>query len=299
MSEPQVVLITGAGSGFGRLTAGALLGRGYTVIATLREPAGRNRAAAEGLADLAAGAPGALQVLELDVTSDQSVEAAVGEVLDRLGRIDVAINNAGLGLSGLAEAFTAAEMRALFEVNLFGAQRINRAVLPAMRAAGSGLLIHVSSTFGRFVVPFAAPYTATKWALEALAESYRLELEGTGVDVVIVEPGAFDTGHAARIAPPADSSRAASYGPLAEVPGAMWGAFVGKLEAAAPDPREVAEALVRVIETPAGNRPLRVVVDRVSGGGAVERLNRAAAELGAEFFDGIGVAAALAGRRDR
>ncbi len=299
MSQPQVVLITGAGSGFGRLTAGALLEHGHTVAATLREPDGRNRAAAAGLAELGAGSAGSLHLFELDVTRDESVEAAVGAAIERLGRIDVAINNAGLGMSGPAEAFTAAEMRALLEVNLLGAQRINRAVLPSMRAAGSGLLIHVSSTFGRFVVPFAAPYTATKWALEALAESYRLELAGSGVDVAIVEPGAFDTGHAARIAAPADAARAASLEPLAGVQAAMWGAFVERLEAASPDPREVAEALVRLIEAPAGSRPPRVVVDLVSGGEAVERLNRAAEELRAEFFEGIGVAGALAGRDGR
>ncbi len=196
----------------------------------------------------------------------------------------------------MAEAFTAAEMRDLFEVNLFGAQRVNRAVLPAMRAAGSGLLAHVSSTFGRFVVPFVAPYAASKWALEALAESYRLELAGTGVDVVIVEPGAFETGHAARIVPANDGDRAASYGELADVPAAMWAGFVARLEAASPDPRMVAVALVRAIEAEPGSRPLRVVVDPVTGGGTVEDLNRRSRELRERFFAEIGVAEALEDR---
>lgn len=295
----KVVLITGASSGFGWLTSRTLLERGYDVVATMRQADGRNRAAAEELAAFAAGTAGSVLVLELDVTSDESVETAVSEALERLGRIDVAINNAGSSMSGLAEAFTAAELRDLFEVNLFGAQRLNRAVLPSMRAAGSGLLIHISSTFGRFVVPFVAPYTATKWALEALAESYSLELAGTGVDVAIVEPGAFDTGHAARIVPPADQERASSYGDISRVSGAMWASFVERLEAAAPDPQDVADALLGLIEAPAGSRPLRVVVDRVTGGGVVEDLNRTAEALGRDFFEGIGVAAPLAGRSGR
>ena len=293
METAQVVLVTGAGSGFGRLTVQRLLERGHTAVATMRSPGDRHRQAVGELEALAAAAAGELHVAELDVTSDGSVEAAVGSILERHGRIDAAVNNAGLSMSGMAEAFTAGEMRDLFEVNLFGAQRVNRAVLPAMRAAGSGLLVHLSSTFGRFVVPYVAPYTATKWALEALAESYRLELAGTGVDVLIVEPGAFDTGHAARIVPAADQERAESYGELTEVPGAMWGDFVAKLDAAAPDPGEVAEAIVGAVEAPRGSRPLRLVVDRVTGGGAVEELNRRTRELQDRFFDDVGIAEAL------
>lgn len=293
MTDKAVVLITGAGSGFGLLTSKALVERGHTVVATMREPDGRHRQGAEELAAHAERASGSVDVLELDVTSDPSVESAVESALARHGRIDVAINNAGLSLSGFAEAFTAAEMAELFDVNLFGAQRVNRAVLPAMRAAGSGLLVHISSTFGRFVVPYVAPYTATKWALEALAESYSLELAGTGVEVVIVEPGAFDTGHASRIRFPGDEERAASYGELAEVPGRMWPAFVERMSAAAPDPREVADVLVETLELPAGERPLRVVVDRVTGGETPELLNRTTAELGDRFLEEIGVAGVL------
>lgn len=294
----SVVLITGAGSGFGRLTAKTLLERGHTVVATMREPEAGHRTVAEELGGLAGASSGSVHVLELDVTSDESVEAAVAEALGRCGRIDVAVNNAGVSMSGPAEAFTATEMRTLFEVNFLGPQRINRAVLPSMREAGAGLLIHVSSTFGRFVVPFAAPYTATKWALEALAESYRLELAGTGVEVAIVEPGAFDTGHAERITPPADQARVSSQADLVELSGAMWAGFVDRLVARAPDPQDVADALVGLIEAPPGSRPLRLVVDRVGGGGPVEELNRTAQRLRTDFFEGVGIATALGGRLD-
>ncbi len=293
MKAKMAVLITGAGSGFGLLTSKALLDRGHTVLATMREPEGRHRDTAGELRSHAEGAPGGVEILELDVTSDDSVDAAVTRGLERVGRIDVAVNNAGVSMSGFAEAFTADEMARLMDINVLGAQRVNRALLPSMRAARSGLLVHVTSTFGRFVVPFVAPYTVTKWALEALAESYHLELQDTGVEVAIVEPGAFDTGHAERIQRPADTEREASYGARAEVPGRMWPGFVEKMAAAQPNPGDVSEAVVELIESPAGSRPLRLVVDRVTGGDVVEEMNRSAAELEKRYLCEIGVAAAL------
>jgi NAD(P)-dependent dehydrogenase (short-subunit alcohol dehydrogenase family) len=289
MTAPKTVLITGAGSGFGALSARALLTAGHRVFATMREPEKRNRPAAAELAAAAESGSGSLHVLELDVTSDPSVERAVAAALEREGRVDAVINNAGFGMSGFAEAFTADEMRRLFEVNLFGVQRVNRAVLPSMRAAGSGLLIHVSSTFGRHVVPFVAPYTATKWALEALAESYRHELAGTGVEVVIVEPGAFETGHAERILGPEDEERQADYGERGEVPLRMWGSFVDRMQAASPDPQLVADKMVELVEAPDGARPARVVIDPVTGGEVTRGLNTAGEEARGRFYRALGI----------
>jgi len=288
MTVPKVVLITGAGSGFGALTARALLNAGHRVVATMRSPEDRNRSAAAELARIA-GSTGSLRVLGLDVTSDASVESAVTEALEQEGRLDVVINNAGVGMSGFAEAFTAEEMRRLFDVNLFGVQRVNRAVLPSMRAAGSGLLIHVSSTFGRHVVPFVAPYTATKWALEALAESYRHELAGTGVEVVIVEPGAFETGHAERILGPEDEGRQAEYGERAEVPPRMWGSFVTRMQEASPDPQLVADKMVELVEASEGSRPPRVVIDPVTGGDVTRGLNSDGEEARQRYYRALGI----------
>lgn len=293
MAEPRVVLITGSASGFGLLTTRALMSRGHTVLATMRDPVGGNREVARSLVAESEEGPGCALVLALDVTDDASVERAVAAGLDLAGRIDVAVNNAGMSLSGLAEAFTAEEMRRLFEINVFGAQRVNRAVLPSMRSVGAGLLVHVSSTFGRFVVPFVAPYTATKWALEALAESYAQELAGTGVEVAIVEPGPFPTPHASKIGGPEDADRIASYGELADRAGPMWGDFVSRMEDADPQPEDVARALVELIESPSGNRPLRTVVDPGGGGRVAGELNREAARLRDEFFDAVGIAGSV------
>ena len=290
MNESKSVLITGAGSGFGRLTAETLLDRGHFVVATMCDPTGADSAAAVALADRAEGRSGTVHVVRLDVSDDESVERGVADALERAGRLDVVINNAGVSLSGLAESVTADEMRRIFEVNVFGVQRVNRAVLPGMRAAGSGVLLHVSSTFGRFVVPYVAPYTASKWALEALVESYAQELAGTGVAAVLIEPGAFPTGHAEKIASPADEERAGTYGGLELRADQMFGDFVEQLESVAPDPSMVATLLANLAEADPGNLELRYVVDPVSGGEAVESLNELARRERAAFFEALGIA---------
>lgn len=187
----KVVVVTGASSGFGKLTVLELARRGHTVIATMRDVEGRNSAVRSELIDAAKADGNPLQVLEMDVASDESVEAAIGHVIAQHGRIDVLVNNAGLMPIGVTEAYTIADVERLFAVNVFGAIRTNRAVLPHMRAAGSGLLVQITSLMGRFVIPFFGVYAASKFALEALAETYRYELGGFGIDSVIVEPGQF------------------------------------------------------------------------------------------------------------
>ncbi len=286
----QTVLITGSSSGFGLLIARTLLEKGHTVFATMRDPGGRNAANASELRAFADSTSGALHVLDLDVTSDASVAAAVAQALDLEGRIDVVVNNAGYGSGGYAEAFTMDQFQRVFEVNVFGVQRVNRAVLPAMRAQGAGLLIHVSSTMGRIVLPFAAPYTSAKYAVEGLAESYRYELASTGVDVVIVEPGGFGTNFMANMVPAADEARIASYGPLAEVPQQFWGGLGHMLEAEnAPDPQDVADAISRLIETPAGSRPLRTVVDPMSGGEGPTVINQTTDQVQEQMLSAMGM----------
>lgn len=290
MDRTKVVLITGSSSGFGLLTTRTLLEKGCTVIASMRGLDGKNKEHADSLKTFAEGKPGKLHLLELDVTSDSSVEAAVKQALEIAGRIDVVINNAGFGVAGFAEATTVSQFQKNFDVNVFGVQRVSRAVLPAMRKQGNGLIVNISSIIGRMVMPFAASYVASKYALEGLSESYRYELAGTGVDVVIIEPGGFDTNFLANMEPAADNDRLKSYGPLAEMPDKMWGGFAENLKGDdAPDPQVVADAIAKLIETPAGKRPLRTVVDPMMGGEATRAINQTTDQIQAELLGNLGM----------
>jgi len=292
MNQPQNVFITGSSSGFGRLMAQTLLNKGFTVFATMRDPKGRNQAKASELQAFAADKPGKLHVLDLDVTSMASIDTAVTQALNQAGRIDVVINNAGAGdgFAAYTEAVTMKEFEHIFDVNVFGVQRVTRAILPAMREQGSGLLINISSTMGRIVLPFAASYTATKYALEALSESYRYELSGTGIDVVIVEPGGFGTAFWSKLEPVGDAERMASYGPLVELPQQMYGGMGDMLSGDnAPNPQDVADAVLQLIETRAGERPLRTVIDPLMGGDGPTVVNQTTDQIQQQLLTGLGM----------
>ena len=171
----QVALVTGASSGIGEAAAHELLGAGFTVYGTSRKAAaGENR--------------NGIVFLPLDVTNDESVAAVVREVLERSGRIDVLVNNAGLGIAGAAEESSIEQARALFDTNLFGAMRMTRAVLPQMREQGSGRVINLSSVLGLVPAPFGALYAASKHAIEGYSESLDHEVREHGIRVLLVEP---------------------------------------------------------------------------------------------------------------
>jgi len=234
--------------------------RGYRVFATMRDSAGRNRPHRDTLESLAKQENLPLRVLEMDVTNDDSVSSAIGEALNSAERIDVVVNNAGVAQLGITEAYSIAKMQSLFEVNVFGAARVNRAVLPAMRRQRSGLLIHVSSAAGRIVLPYFGIYCASKFALEALADSYRFELAPLGVDSVVVEPGIHRTPILENFQPPDDERRAAEYQPESDYVARVKGVFdAANAAPETPGPEEVAEAFIRLIEMPAGTRPFRTV----------------------------------------
>ncbi len=261
MGARQVVLITGSSSGFGRLTAETLARKGYRVFASMRGLAGRNSRPGSELRALADRESLDLRAVEMDVTDEASVESCIGTVLDQAGRIDVVVNNAGFGNWGLTEAYTVEQFRLLFETNFFGVVRVNRAVLPALRRQGSGLLIHVTSGAGRVAVPFMAPYCASKFALEALADAYRFELAPLGIDSVIVEPGEYRTPIFDKNMEPADRERAEGYGSVGALPRKLFDAFVANMSGPnAQNPQEVADTILRLIETPPGKRPLRTLV---------------------------------------
>lgn len=283
------ILVTGTSSGFGKLTAETLARAGHRVFAGMRDPNGKNAGARAEM--LAKG--GAIEVIDLDVTSDASVDAAVALMDGRAGGIDVVVNNAGIAGLGMIESFTVEQARAMYEVNVLGVHRLNRAVLPIMRRGNRGLLIHVTSTIGRFVLPYLAIYVSTKFALEALAEGYRYELAPSGMESVIVEPGTYPTKIATNMVVPADPARAEAYPAL--LPGLQG--FQGMLEALgnnpnAPNPQEVADAILRLVEMPAGKRPLRTIVDAQTGP-LIEGLNRMTDQIQAQAFGGMGMSALL------
>lgn len=295
MNKSPKVFITGSSSGLGLAIARELIDCGCTVFGTMRDVAGRNLDQANGLRAYAQNKRGVLHLLELDVTDDASVEAAVQKALELEGRIDVVVNNAGVGygygVGALAETVSMAQFQRIFDVHVFGVQRVVRAVLPSMRQQGSGLLVTVSSTMGRVVLPFAAPYTATKFAVEGLSESYRYELSGVGVDVVIIEPGGFKTNFWAEPELPAEAGRASNYGALAGLPQKMYGGLATTLRGeSAPEPKLVAEAIARVIETPAGKRPLRLVVDPMMGGEGPKAINQMTDQIQTQLLGSLGMA---------
>lgn len=277
------VLITGTSSGFGFLTAKSLLNQGHTVFATMREPQTRNAAAAAALRDTAASSKGTLHVLELDVTDDGSVERAVEQAIEIAGHLDAIVNNAGILSGGYAEVFSTDQLRAVFEVNLFGVHRMCRAVLPHMRERKQGLIINMSSSLGRFVLPFAGPSTAAKFGVEAYSQTLMMELAPTGVEVAVIEPGAFLTGVFEHMIHAGDAARLATYGELADAPGKMFEGFAQMLTAGGPDPQMVADKIVELVATPAGSRPQRSVID-VMWGHHTESINAASAQAQAGIY---------------
>jgi NAD(P)-dependent dehydrogenase (short-subunit alcohol dehydrogenase family) len=287
----QVIIITGASSGFGWMSAVALARAGHAVYAGMRETEGRNAPAVQRLQQLAAGEGLDLHAIEMDIATQASVDAAIDAILAIQGRLDVVVHNAGHMAYGPAEAFTPEQFAALYDTNVLGTQRVNRAVLPHFRTRGRGLLLWVSSSSTRGgTPPYLAPYFAAKAGMDALAVSYAGELARWGIESSIVVPGAFTQGtnHFAHAGQPADAAVAKAYaeGPtadLAEV--ALHG--LAALEPADADPQAVAAAIVAVVDTPYGRRPFRVHVDPSQDGAEV--VNGVADRVRAELLRRIGL----------
>jgi NAD(P)-dependent dehydrogenase (short-subunit alcohol dehydrogenase family) len=263
--KQKVILITGTNSGFGWLHVHTLSKAGHKVYATVRDLKGRNAAKATELQSL----PN-VTVVEAELTDAASVKAAVDVAIAAEGRIDVLVNNAGNFTSGIAETFTEKDVDFLFDVHFKGTWRTIKQVLPHMRRQGEGLIINTSSVLGRFSSPFMTFYNSAKFAVEGLSEGLRYELRPLGVDVVLIQPGAFPTDIFGKAGQGSDSSVIDGYGELAKVPEQI-GAGIGHLfETAKPNAQDVADAVLRLIELPKGQRPLRTVVDGITGKFVVE-----------------------------
>jgi len=256
----KVILITGTNSGFGWLTANSCAALGHKVYATMRNTKGLNADKAKALVQQAN-----IEVLDVDVTNGKSVTDAVATIIKNEGRIDVVVNNAGVYASGVAETFTAEDLEKTISVNAIAPWRIIRAVLPQMRKQGEGLIINISSVAGRFSFPFQMTYNSAKFALEGLTEGLHYELKPLGVDVVMIQPGPFPTEIFGKILTGSDVSMIREYGDLAKVPEQI-GAGIGEMfESLKPNPQLVADGVANLINTQKGKRPLRTVVDPVTG----------------------------------
>ena len=288
----QIIVITGASSGFGALAAHTLAKSGHTVYAGMRDTAGRNAPQVEALRAHAAQTGVDLRAVELDVQSEPSVEAAIATILREGGRLDTVVHNAGHMVFGPAEAFTPEQYAALYDVNVLGTQRVNRVALPILRRQGRGLVVWVSSTSARGgTPPWLAPYFAAKAGMDSLAVSYAGELARWGIETSIIVPGAYTKGtnHFAHAGAPADTARAAEYadGPTGDIPDiALKG--LSALEPPDADASEVAEAIARVVDMPFGKRPFRVHIDPSQDGAEV--VNGVADRVRAELLRRIGLA---------
>jgi NAD(P)-dependent dehydrogenase (short-subunit alcohol dehydrogenase family) len=278
----MIVVVTGASSGFGAMTARAFADAGHTVYAGMRDTAGRNAPAAAEFEKHG-------HAVEMDVSSQDSVDAAIARIIAEAGRLDVIVHNAGHMTLGPAEAFTPEQLAEIYDINVLSTQRVNRAALPHLRGRRDGLLIWVGSTSARGgTPPHLGPYFAAKAAMDSLAVSYAAELSRFGVDTTIMVPGSFTSGtnHYAHAGHPTDSAVEAEYAGL-------YGSTIEDLLArqaeespADADPSEVAREIVRVAELPKGSRPFRVYVDPAQDG--AEEVFRVGDRVRREFYRTLG-----------
>lgn len=286
------ILITGASGGFGKLTVLRLLQKGHHVVASMRDIIGKNKNVAEELRN-----QGAI-VLEIDVTDDLSVSNGVQNSISALQGLDVLINNAGVGVLGMQEFFTISDFQKVFDINVFGVQRMNREVIPYFREKKDGLIIYTSSLLGRIVLPFYGVYQASKWALEALAENYRVELSSFGIENCIVEPGGYATSFADNLMRPSDLSREEGYGDFANVPKSVSHNFKDVLKNnPQQDPQKVADAFAELIEKPKGEKPFRTTVDFIGMGDLIQIYNEHLEQIMAGLYTNLGTQRMLSVRQ--
>ena len=287
----NIIVITGASSGFGALAGRALAKAGHIVYASMRETKGRNAPQVEDAKKFAKDNNVDLRTIELDVTSQASVDAAIQQIIAENKRLDVVIHNAGHMVFGPAEAFTPEQLAELYDVNVLSTQRVNRAALPHLRKRRRGLVLWVSgSSAAGGTPPYLAPYFAAKAAMDALAVVYARELTRWGIETSIIVPGAFTggTNHFAHAGSPADKARVAEYdsGPYTGFADQVTKGFASIVPPDA-NASAVADAIVKVVDTPFGKRPFRVHIDPTQDGAEV--VNAVSDRVHAEMLRRLGL----------
>lgn len=278
------ILVTGASGAFGSLTCIQLAENGHQVVGTMRSLKGKNEAIANELKSKG------VALVVMDVTNEESVITGVNSAIEMMDGLDTVFNNAGIGANGILECFTTNDIQKMFEVNVFGVQRLMRAVLPHLRKQGKGTIIHTSSCIGRVTTPFLASYSASKYALESLTEGYRAELSGFGIESCIVEPGGFPTGFMTGMLTPSDTERLTQYGDMASLSETSLNGYVAYVESIPEQrPERVAEAVVSLVNTPFGEKPFRTVVDFSGLKQPIENYNKVLSETTKTIYTANGV----------
>jgi len=261
----KTIFITGTSTGFGKLTAITLSNAGHTVIAGMRGTNGKNEAVAKELAAL----PN-IEVVDIDVTSDESVSKAFEQIIAKHEAIDVLINNAGLAGFGLLEAYNIEQIRNLFEVNFYGVIRTYQAVLPGMRKAKNGLIINITTGASGHTLPFMVPYMASKFAVESITEGLQDELSDYGIENVSIQPGVYPTemNNGSKAGQNAEKSEIiAEYGETATAKfNAIGGALFGKMAEYNMNPQTIADGILSLVNMEKGTRPLRLPLDAIAQG---------------------------------
>lgn len=290
----KTIVITGASSGFGALTARALADAGHTVYAGMRHTTGRNAGAVTDAESYAQQHSVDLRTMELDVAHQQSVNDAIRAITAETGAVDVVVHNAGHMVLGPTESFTPEQLAQIYDTNVLSTQRVNRAVLPQMRGRRDGLLVWVgsSSTFGG-TPPYLGPYFAAKAAMDHMAKSYAVELSRFGIDTSIIIPGSFTSGtaHFAHAMGPEDTETEEAYETLYAGLMDQVGEKLAELAPPDADVAEVARAITTVVGMPKGSRPFRVTIDPADDGS--EMVSDVADRNRARFYARIGLAELL------
>ncbi|WP_276483765.1 SDR family oxidoreductase [Paraflavitalea pollutisoli] len=261
----KTIFITGTSTGFGKLTAITLAAAGHSVIAGMRNTTTKNAAVARELGEL----PN-IEVVDIDISSDASVQAAFQHVLAKYGKIDVLVNNAAVSGFGLLEGYSLDQVRAMFETNFYGVLRTYQAVLPSMRAEKNGLIINITTGASGHTLPFMIPYMASKLAVESITEGMQDELAGFGIENVSIQPGVYPTEmtNGSKAGLPADKPEiVAAYGEAAtEQFNALGTALFGKMAQFNMNPQTIADGILQLVDKKKGTRPLRFPLDAIAQG---------------------------------